>query len=83
MTDSKYDSRKRCPECVQGKHGNCTHVADLEDDDTPIDCACGCLESRTCPSCADVVPEGWTLDDHFNCNWPEDFEPYHTNGSQR
>ena len=34
-----------------------------------IDCACGCVESRTCPSCADVVPEGWTLDDHFNCNW--------------
>ncbi len=31
--------------------------------------------SRTCPSCKDVVPFGWTLDDHFNCNWPEDFEP--------
>lgn len=67
-----------CPECRQGKHVNCTHVADYEADDTPIDCACGCVESRTCPSCADVVPVGWTLDVHHNCNHPEDFEGWPT-----
>jgi len=32
------------------------------------------LEERTCPECKDSVPPGWTLDDHFNCNYPEDFE---------
>lgn len=29
---------------------------------------------RTCPNCGDVVPVGFTLDDHLDCNWPEDFE---------
>lgn len=32
------------------------------------------LAARTCPECKDSVPPGWTLDDHFNCNYPEDFE---------
>lgn len=59
-----------CPECRNDKHANCTHVADYNTDDTPIDCRCGCVDSRTCPACADVVPEGFSLDDHLNCNWP-------------
>ena len=60
-----------CPECVAGKHSSCTHFA-FDADDEEVDCRCGCKPSRTCPNCADVIPEGWTLDDHFNCNWPED-----------
>ena len=32
------------------------------------------LEERTCPECKDSVPPGWTLDDHFNCVYAEDFE---------
>ena len=32
------------------------------------------LAARTCPECKDSVPHGWTLEDHFNCNYPEDFE---------
>jgi len=63
--------RPMCPECRDGKHAICIHQA-LSDDDEFVDCACGCEPSRTCPSCRDVVPVGWTLDDHFNCNWPED-----------
>jgi hypothetical protein len=61
-----------CPECRSGKHRNCTHVADYETDNTIIECACGCVESRTCPNCADEVPPGWTLDVHLNCHWPEE-----------
>ena len=30
------------------------------------------LMRQTCGNCGDVVPLGWTLDDHFNCNWPEE-----------
>lgn len=63
--------RPICPECRDGKHSICIHQA-LSDDDEFVDCACGCEPSRTCPSCRDVVPVGWTLDDHFNCNFPED-----------
>ena len=29
---------------------------------------------RICPACGDKMPLGFDLDDHFNCNWPEDFE---------
>ena len=32
------------------------------------------LDERTCPECGDSVPPGFTIeDDHFNCNYPEDF----------
>lgn len=27
----------------------------------------------TCPQCGDTMPPGYGEDDHFNCNWPEDF----------
>lgn len=64
-----------CPECRDGKHAICIHEAMRAADDEIVDCACGCEPSRTCPSCKDVVPVGWTLEVHFNCNWPEDFEP--------
>jgi len=36
---------------------------------------------RTCSNCGDTVPLGWTLDDHFNCNFPEDFEAITTSSS--
>ena len=62
-----------CPECRDGKHQNCVQ-ADLSDSDEFVDCQCGCEPSRTCPNCGDVVPEGFTLDVHLNCNWPEDAE---------
>lgn len=26
-----------------------------------------------CPGCGDVMPAGFGEDDHFNCNYPEDF----------
>lgn len=65
--------RALCPECRDGKHAICIHQA-LSDDDEFVDCACGCEPSRTCPSCRDVVPLGRTLDDHMNCNWPEDHD---------
>lgn len=61
--------RPICPECRDGKHTICIHEA-LTDGDEFVDCACGCETSRTCPSCRDVVPVGFTLDDHLNCNWP-------------
>lgn len=67
-----------CPECQAGKHTICIHMA-MNDGAEFVDCACGCEPSRTCPSCKDTVPVGWTLDVHFNCNWPEDFEGI-TNG---
>lgn len=66
--------RAICPECRDGKHGNCIHEALSADDEILDYCACVCETARTCPSCGDVVPAGWTLDDHFNCNWPEDHE---------
>lgn len=31
---------KDCPECVQGKHGNCDGVADLTDEDGLVPCVC-------------------------------------------
>lgn len=65
--------RPMCPECRAGKHAICIHQA-LSDGDEFVDCACGCEPSRTCPTCRDVVPIGWTLDDHLNCNWPEDHD---------
>jgi hypothetical protein len=65
------DPRPVCPECHDGKHHICIREA-LSDTDEIVDCACGCEESRTCPNCRDVVPVGYTLDDHMNCNWPED-----------
>ena len=65
--------RPVCPECRDGKHSNCTHDALDDTTDDVVDCYCGCEPSRTCPSCSDVVPEGWSLDDHHNCNWPEDY----------
>jgi hypothetical protein len=34
------------------------------------------LAARTCPECKDSVPPGWTLDDHFNCNYPEDLDSW-------
>lgn len=64
-------NRPVCPECRDGKHLNCIHEA-MVDDEFVDYCACGCEPSRTCSSCRDVVPEGWTLDDHFNCNWQVD-----------
>lgn len=64
--------RTKCPECRDGKHGNCIHEALTDDTDEFVDCVCGCEPSRTCPSCGDVVPFGWTLDDHLNCNYPEE-----------
>ncbi len=70
--DDAPAKRISCPECVAGKHPSCAHFA-FDDADEEIDCQCGCEPSRTCPSCGDTVPEGWTLDDHFNCNHPEDF----------
>lgn len=69
---SEAPERIVCPECAAGKHSSCAHFGfDAADEET--DCQCGCETSRTCPSCADTVPEGWTLDDHLNCNNPEDF----------
>lgn len=65
--------RPVCPECGNGKHSICIHEALSEGDDF-VDCACGCEPSRTCPSCRDVVPFGYTLDDHLNCNWPEEHD---------
>ncbi|WP_394685354.1 hypothetical protein [uncultured Microbacterium sp.] len=62
-----------CPECVAGKHTSCAHFG-FDADDEETDCQCGCETSRTCPSCSDTVPPGWTLDDHLDCNHPEDFE---------
>ena len=64
--------RPVCPECTAGKHAGCSHLGGVDEYDDIVDCACGCEPSRTCPQCADVVPPGFTLDDHFNCNWPED-----------
>ncbi len=68
------DPRPTCPECRDGKHGNCIHEALTDETDEFVDCACGCEPSRTCPSCKDSVPPGWTLEVHLNCNWPEDFD---------
>ncbi|KQQ65718.1 hypothetical protein [Microbacterium sp. Leaf320] len=73
LAEAAESTRPVCPECRDGKHSICIHQS-LSDGDEFIDCACGCEPSRTCPSCKDVVPIGWTLEFHLNCNWPEDFE---------
>ena len=35
-------SPRVCPECEQGKHGNCDGTAWNNDIDSVVDCACGC-----------------------------------------
>lgn len=37
----------------------------------------------TCPDCGDTMPPGFGEDDHFNCNWPEDFAEPDVEGSDR
>jgi hypothetical protein len=29
-----------CPECRQGKHGNCTTQGGFDEDDMPVPCSC-------------------------------------------